>query len=314
MLNITETQADIIKLCSIFYLSLIANYIGTGLFPRKLMNTITTHKPIQLFSAFLLLFFSVNLSTSTDKSSPIEKLFHSFIYFIGFIIVIRLDMIVSALIILFIFIIYFIELNKDFYLEPCSHDADNNKIDDNNKHWITFNTPYKIRLFKVNQSDFGGSYEVNGDHILCLRLINSKIINELEKYIFKFRDTHFYQEDGYYYMEIRVDDYLKIDEKYKKYLYGYKRKIADNHTYNNDYMYYINHHNNDYNAKEVKKLLFKHQIDDKNNTHYKKYKNYLLLNSIFLLFCYFFSKTLNFSCIYSIKILILSRNSISWYK
>jgi hypothetical protein len=56
MLNITEFQADIIKLFAIFYLSLIANYIGTGLFPRELMKTITTHKPIQLFSAFLLFF------------------------------------------------------------------------------------------------------------------------------------------------------------------------------------------------------------------------------------------------------------------
>ena len=140
--------------------------------------------------------------------------------------------------------------------------------DDSKKRIVSHVFKGRSMIYKVNQSDFGGSYEVNGDHILCLRLINSKIINELEKYIFKFRDTHFYQEDGYYYMEIRVDDYLKIDEKYKKYLYGYKRKIADNHTYNNDYMYYINHHNNDYNAKDVKKLLFKHQIDDKNNRDY----------------------------------------------
>ena len=186
MLNITEPQADIIKLFSIFYLSLIANYIGTGLFPRKLMNTITTHKPIQLFSAFLLLFFSVTLSTNTDKSSPIEKLLYSFIYFIGFVIVIRLDMIISALIILFIFIIYFIELSKDFYLHPSSHDADDKKIDNGNKYWIILNKPYKIRLFKVKQYDFKFINKIETDiyYVIVILLVAGFI-----EYVGKIRDT-----------------------------------------------------------------------------------------------------------------------------
>lgn len=185
MLNITEFQADIIKLFAIFYLSLIANYIGTGLFPSKLMNTITTHKPIQLFSAFLLFFFSVTLSTNTDTSSPIEKLMHSFIYFIGFLIVIRLDMIISALIILFIFIIYFIELNKD-YVNSTSHENDDNKMGNDNKYWLTFNTPYKIRLFKVKQTDFKiiNKIEMSLYYVIFILLVAGFI-----EYVGKIRDT-----------------------------------------------------------------------------------------------------------------------------
>jgi len=138
--------------------------------------------------------------------------------------------------------------------------------DDSKKRIVNHIFKGKSMLYTINQSDFNSKYVVNGDHILCLRLINSKIINELEKYIFKFKDTHFYQENGYYYMEIRVDDYLKIEDKYKKYLYGYKKRIEDNHTYNNDYLNYLNYKNNDYNLqynpKLVKKLLYKFEVND----------------------------------------------------
>lgn len=141
--------------------------------------------------------------------------------------------------------------------------------DDSRRRTVSQIFKGKSMLYRINQNDFYSSYDVNGDHILCFRIINSKIINELEKYIFKFRDTHFFQDtDGYYYMEIRVEDYLKIDDKYKKYLYGYKREILDNHHYNNDYMGYIDYMeqvNNDncpvsYNKqRQLKRLVFEHQ-------------------------------------------------------
>ena len=58
MAELTENQADIIKSFAIFYLLLVANYIGNSLFTCLQINTIKTHKSIQLFSAFLLFFFS----------------------------------------------------------------------------------------------------------------------------------------------------------------------------------------------------------------------------------------------------------------
>jgi P4 family phage/plasmid primase-like protien len=141
--------------------------------------------------------------------------------------------------------------------------------DDSRKRTVNQIFRGKSMMYKVNQIDFNASYIVNGDHILVLRIINSKIINELEKYLFKFRDTHFFQEDGYYYMEVKLEDYLKIDDKYKKYLYGYKRKILDNHAYNNDYIYYLNNALH-YNQKNIKKLCYQYDINDinRNNTDY----------------------------------------------
>jgi hypothetical protein len=159
MLDLSENQADIIKSFAIFYLLLIGNYIGSSLFTCFQINNIKKYKSIQLFSAFLLFFFSVTLISNTGKlefTPPIEKLLYSVIYFIGFLIVMRLDVKISALVLLFIFIIYFIELNKDFYLDYGSKisDPDDQKIYNDNKYWITLNNPYKIRLFKVKQSDF----------------------------------------------------------------------------------------------------------------------------------------------------------------
>jgi cell division protein FtsL len=107
-------------------------------------------------------------------------------YFMGFLIVIRLDMILSALIILFIFIIYFIELNKDFYLDHSTHDADDKKMDNNNKYWITFNTPYNIRLFKVNQTDFK---IINKIEILLYYVIVILLVAGFIEYVGKIRDT-----------------------------------------------------------------------------------------------------------------------------
>ena len=68
----------------------------------------------------------------------------------------RLDTRISALVLLFIFIIYFVELNKDFYLEQGKEITDplEQDIYQSNMYWITFNWPFEIRLFRVTQSDF----------------------------------------------------------------------------------------------------------------------------------------------------------------
>ena len=161
--------------------------------------------------------------------------------------------------------------------------------DDSRKRIV--NNVYKGRamMYKVNQIDFYSSYEVNGDHILSLRVINSKIISDLEKYLFKFKDCHMYPNEGYYYMDIKVDDYLKIEDKYKKYLYGYKRKIGDNVGYNNDYLFYharngrvneqlIQQVVENVNPKDIHKLVYLHELSEDQKNLKCNQINYILIN------------------------------------
>jgi hypothetical protein len=74
----------------------------------------------------------------------------------GFLIVMRLDMRISALVLLLIFLLYFLELNKDFYLESGKEITDplDQDIYNSNKFWITLDWPFKLRLFPVNDNDF----------------------------------------------------------------------------------------------------------------------------------------------------------------
>lgn len=157
--DISVLQADIIKSFALFFLLLIGNFIFGSIFTCYQINHIKSHKWIQLSLAFFLFYFLVGLISDTGKlelTPPIEKLIYSIFYFLGFLLVMRLDMSISILVLLLVFVIYFLELNKEFYLEK--GDSITNVVDRNiynqNKYWITLNWPKKIRLFPVSDSDF----------------------------------------------------------------------------------------------------------------------------------------------------------------
>lgn len=157
--EISIFQADLIKSFAIFYLLLVGNYIGTSLFACYEINYIKTHKVFQFVLSFLLFYFLVILVSDTGKlefTPPIEKLINSFIYFIGFLFVMRLDMKITLIVLFLIFTIYFIELNKDFYLDRGKeiHNLLDKKIYNDNRYWITLNWPIRLRLFPVNNETF----------------------------------------------------------------------------------------------------------------------------------------------------------------
>ena len=168
--EISTGQADLIKSFAIFYLLLVGNYIASSIFTCFQINFIKKNNVLQLFIAFLLFYFLVTLVSDTGKleyTPPIEKLIYSIFYFFGFLVLMRLDVVISGLVLLLILIIYFLELNKDFYLDRGTviTDPNDKEIYDKNKYWITFNWPYKVRLFPVKDYDF-------------------KIINRIERIIY----------------------------------------------------------------------------------------------------------------------------------
>lgn len=157
--EISVFQADIIKSFAVFYLLLIGGQIQTGMFTCFQLNYIKSHKWIQLITGFMLFFFLVTLVSDTGKlefTPPIEKMMYSVVYFLGFLLIMRVDLVITIIILMLIFVIYFIELNKSFYLEEGSkiNDPLNQRIYNDNQYWITFTWPKKIRLFKVKKSDF----------------------------------------------------------------------------------------------------------------------------------------------------------------
>lgn len=157
--DITQSQADLIKSFAIFYLLLVGNYVGSSIFTCNQIKYIQHHKWIQMFIAFFLLYFLVTLVSETGKleyTPPIEKLIYSIFYFFGFLIVMRLDTRVTAFVLFLIFLIYFLELNKDFYLEGGNEidDLTDKKVYLEHQYWLTLDWPYKIRLFKVQPQDF----------------------------------------------------------------------------------------------------------------------------------------------------------------
>jgi phosphoglycerol transferase MdoB-like AlkP superfamily enzyme len=157
--EISQNEANMIKSFAIFYLLLVGNYVGTSIFTCFQINYLKQHKWLQLLISFLLFYFLVTLVSDTGKlefTPPIEKLFYSIFYFMGFLIVMRLDMRISALVLLLIFVIYFLELNKDFYLERGTNIIDiiDQDIYKENQYWITLNWPYKIRSLKIKKDDF----------------------------------------------------------------------------------------------------------------------------------------------------------------
>jgi len=157
--EVSENQADLIKSFAIFYLLLVGNYISHSIFTCYQIRFINIHKSLQLFISFLLFYFLVTLVSNTGKKEftpPIEKMLYSIIYFVGFLFLMRLDMTISTIVLILIFIMYFIELNKDFYLEGGSsiNNEKDKQLYSENQYWITINWPFKLKLFPVNKSDF----------------------------------------------------------------------------------------------------------------------------------------------------------------
>ena len=115
--EISLYQTELLKSVAIFYLLILGNFI-TGLFTCQQKNFIQNNKLVQTIVAFGLFYFLVTLVSETGNLEfipPIQKLIYTFFYFFVFLLSIRLDFRVMVAIIILVILIYFIELNKDYF-------------------------------------------------------------------------------------------------------------------------------------------------------------------------------------------------------
>jgi hypothetical protein len=144
--EITYTQADMVKSFAAFLMIIFGAQIGDTLINCEQLMFLKKSKWFNLAASFFLFYFLVTIFSNTgsfEHTSPIVKFLYSIIYFLVFLIVMRLDMRVSFVVFVLIFTIYFIELNKDYYLDP------KNKTY-TNKYLISINWPFKIELIPIN--------------------------------------------------------------------------------------------------------------------------------------------------------------------
>ena len=156
--EISLYQADLLKSVAIFYLLILGNFI-TGLFTCNQKNFVINNKTVQTIIAFGLFYFLVTLVSETGNLEflpPIQKLLYTFVYFVVFLLSIRLDFRVMIGIICLIVLVYFIELNKEYYLEfgDTITDKEDKQVYDDHAYWITLDYPFRVRLFPIKPEQF----------------------------------------------------------------------------------------------------------------------------------------------------------------
>ena len=165
MFDIGFNQIDLIKSIALFYLLLSTSFI-LEILTCSQKNQIKENKYIQYTIAFFIFYFLVTLVTNKLNLPPIEQLFHTIFYFIIFIITTRLDLHIISIILLLVFIVFFIEINKDYY-----------SIKDNKLYWITLKQ-LNINIGHVNKEQLQilTHIETIIYYIICILLVFGLIV------------------------------------------------------------------------------------------------------------------------------------------
>jgi cell division protein FtsL len=156
--GIETYQADLLKSFAVFFLLILGNFV-TGLFTCSQRNYINNSKTVMLIIAFLLFYFLVTLVSNTGNVEfipPIERFLNTCFYFVIFVLSMRMDLRITLTIITLLLVIYFIELNKDYYLEMGSKitNMDEKSVYQDHAYWITLDYPFRIRSIPVKKEQF----------------------------------------------------------------------------------------------------------------------------------------------------------------
>ena len=146
---------DLITSLAIFYLIILSNFM-LQLFTCYQQHVITNNKTIQYFLGFFLFYYLVGIFSDTgymDFVPPIQKLLLTVGYYLFFLLTTRLDIYIMLIVLFLIFTIYFIEINKEYFLntkKKITNKKDLEFYEDHN-YWISLDHPFYIRLFRFNQ-------------------------------------------------------------------------------------------------------------------------------------------------------------------
>ena len=157
-LNPPFDATDIVQSLALFYLIILTPY-SSGIFTCYQKKELEQNKWMPFILGFFLFYFLVILisqNTTIKYTPPLQKFFYTFVYYFLFILTTRLDNKLLLIIVIILFISYFIELNRDYYLNTQVNSLNKQEKDVylSHQYWITLDWPIEIKLIKVNPAQF----------------------------------------------------------------------------------------------------------------------------------------------------------------
>lgn len=142
-----QSNFYLIAALSAFYLIVFSTYLSF-LFTCNVDNAIKNNQKLIIVMGYFLFFYLVTIANKTlIDDHPIENMLITLLYYIVFLFTTRMDIKITFIAILIIFIINFMELNKEHYRLLMK-----NKTDDKKIYWFTLHKPININLFEANES------------------------------------------------------------------------------------------------------------------------------------------------------------------
>lgn len=168
MAYLIDYQVDIVKVLVIFYLLIYSSQIDS-IFTCLKINKISNNVVVQYIIIFFIFYFLVSSISDTKhlvNIEPIQKLIYSIIYFILFIITLRINATIRDMILILLICYFLIQLNYDHYTKVLKQNSKKTY------YWLTFPYPkinmFPVKLYQINFIDKLNTYILYVIYILCI--------------------------------------------------------------------------------------------------------------------------------------------------
>lgn len=138
----------LISALAAFYLIVFSTYLSF-LFTCNIDNAIKNNQTLIIIMGYFLFFYLVTLSDKFNVDNhPIQNMLITLLYYIVFLFTTRMDIKITCIVVLIIFIINFLDINKEHYKILLKNQK--SKKDDKT-YLISLNKPFKIDLIPINE-------------------------------------------------------------------------------------------------------------------------------------------------------------------